>query len=501
MRLSLPFRPSLKRFGLGRLGLRARIAAAFALSGLLLSSIISLTTLGLTRQNLLQERDSSTFAEFVNNARRVRNELTSETDDEGRRAIVERLGQTSGTFPLLRVGEAWTAADPLVFGREAVPDSLLRFTEAGTPARMRAAIGDAVVIVSALPITSTGVEATYFEAALLNDIDDTLDALTVILLGAAAVTTVLAASLGVFVARWLMRPLAKVSTAAEALAAGALDTRLDPPADADLASLTVSFNEMARALEDRIARDARFASAVSHELRSPLMTLTASVEVLSNSAEELGERGRIAIDLLADDIARLHRLVEDLLEINRYDVGIADLRAEPLDAVEFVQQAISVQGTRSAQGTRCEIDCQVTTEARGTVLWADKRRLAQVVSNLVDNAVKYGGGRVHVGIDRLGDRLLLSIEDDGAGVAADEREMIFERFSRGRAGGRRGRGSGSGLGLALVNEHVSVHGGRVWAEDRSDGLPGARFAVELPIAPDGVADGEESFSTAGGAVP
>ncbi len=495
MHLSQPSGPGLRRFGLGRLGLRARIAAAFALSGLLLSSIISLATLGLTRQNLLQERDSSTFAEFVNNARRVRNELTSETDDEGRRAIVERLGQTSGTFPLLRVGEAWTAADPLVFGRESVPDSLLRFADAGTPARMRATIGDSVVIVSVLPITSTGVKATYFEAALLDDIDDTLEALTVILLGAAAVTTVLAAFLGVFVARRLMRPLAEVSTAAEALAAGALDTRLDPPADTDLASLTASFNEMARALEDRIARDARFASAVSHELRSPLMTLTASVEVLSNSAEKLGDRGRIAIDLLADDIARLHRLVEDLLEINRYDVGIADLRAEPLDAVEFVQQAISVQGTR------CEIDFQVTAEARGTVLWADKRRLGQVVSNLVDNAVKYGGGRVYVEIDRLGDRLLLSIEDDGAGVAADEREVIFERFSRGRAGGRRGRGSGSGLGLALVNEHVSVHGGRVWAEDRSGGLPGARFTVELPIAPNGVADDEASISAAGGAVP
>ena len=459
---------------LGRLGLRARITFAFALTGLFLSSIISLATLALTRQSLLAERDSTSFSEFVNNGRRVRNELTSETDDEGRRAIVERLGQTSGTFPLLRVGEAWTAADPLVFGRESVPASLRRLADEGTPARMHTAIGDRTVIVSALPILGSGIEATYFEAAPLDGIRDTLDALAVIVFGVGAFTTLLAALLGWWAARRLLKPLVDVRTAAEALAAGALDTRLDPPGDADLASLAASFNEMARALEDRIARDTRFASAVSHELRSPLMTLTASMEVLSNSSDELAERGRIALALLDEDIARFRRLVEDLLEINRYDVGAADLQAEPLKVAEFVRQAISRLGSG---------DVGFTAEpgADTAVMWADKRRLAQVVSNLLDNAAKYGRGEIHVGIERRGGLLRLSVEDNGAGVAVEERQVIFDRFSRGRAGRRRGRGSGSGLGLALVAEHVALHHGRVWAEDRPDGRPGARFVVELPV--------------------
>lgn len=458
-----------------RLGLRARITIAFAVSGLLLSSVLSLATLALARQNLLDERDSTSFSVFVNNGRRVRNELTSETDDEGRRAIVERLGQTSGTFPLLRVLGGWTAADPLVFGSESVPTSLLALVDAGTPARMRTKIGDSVVIVSALPIPGPGLEATYFEAAPLDEVEDTLEALAAILFGVAAGTTVLAAALGTWVARRLLKPLVDVRTAAESLAAGALDTRLDPPADADLASLTASFNEMARALEDRIARDARFASAVSHELRSPLMTLTASMEVLSNIADDLGERGRIALTLLADDISRFHRLVEDLLEINRYDVGTADLQAESVDVVEFVQHAISRSGTSG-------VDFHAATGSERAVLLADKRRLGQVVSNLVENAVKYGKGEIRVGVEPRGDRVLLSVEDDGAGVAVEERDLIFDRFSRGRSGSRRGRGSGSGLGLALVSEHVGLHGGRVWVEDRLDGLPGARFVVELPVS-------------------
>ncbi len=470
-------RPTLLPFFVRR-GLRRRITSAFAVGGLLLASTISIATLTLTRQNLLEERDDTAFSVFANNGRRVRNELTAETDDEGRRAIVERLRQTSGTFPLLRVGDEWTSADPLVFNREAVPASLLELVESGIPARMRTTIGVSTAIVSGVPIPGTPTNAIYFEAAPLDDIEDTLDTLAIILFGVAAVTTLFAAAFGWWAAGRLLNPLFKVRTAAEALAAGALDTRLTPPDDADLASLTASFNEMARALEERIARDARFASEVSHELRSPLMTLTASVEVLYNMADELGDRGRTALDLLSDDISRFRRLVEDLLEINRYDVGTADLEAEEVHIVEFVQHAIFQFGLDST----AEVDFQAASGMEHTVLMADKRRLGRVVSNLVENASKYGDGEVLIRLERMDGLVQLGVEDNGPGVIPAERELIFDRFHRGRAGGRRGRDSGSGLGLALVAEHVGLHGGRVWVEDRPDSTPGARFVVELPVS-------------------
>ena len=457
-----------------RLGLRTRISLAFALGGLVLSSTISVATLALTRQNLLEEREETSFTVFANNGRRVRNELTAETDDEGRRAIVERLGQASGTFPLLFVEDTWTAAEPLVFDGESVPAPLRDLVAAGTPGRMRAVIGGRPAIVSAVLIQGPGPEAIYYEAAPLDDIQDTLDALAVILFGVSAVTTLLAAATGWWAARRMLKPLAEVRAAAESLAAGALDTRLDPPADADLASLSASFNEMAQALEDRIERDNRFASEVSHELRSPLMTLIASVEVLANSRGELSERGRTALDLLAADIARFNQLVEDLLEISRYDDGTAALHNESIDVVEFVQQAIARQG-------RDDVGFAPDPAASGTTLLADKRRLAQVVSNLIDNADKYGAGEIVVDIERRPDRVLLGVEDNGPGVAPEERRVIFDRFNRGRLSGRRGRAGGSGLGLALVAEHVDLHQGRVWVEDRPCGGPGARFVVELPV--------------------
>jgi len=413
---------------------------------------------------------------FANNGRRVRNELTSETDDEGRRAIVERLRQTSNTFPLLRVGDAWTSADPLVFNQQTVPPLLLELVESGSPAKMRASLGNSVAIVSGVPIPGAPTDVTYFEAALLGDIEDTLDTLAFILFGVAAVTALVAASVGWWAAGRLLNPLVKVRTAAEALAAGELDTRLTTPQDADLASLATSFNEMARALSERIARDARFASEVSHELRSPLMTLTASVEVLYNMADELSDRGRTALDLLSDDIARFRGLVEDLLEINRYDVGTADLEAEQVHIVEFVQQAISQFGLDST----VKIDFQAALGTEDTFLPADKRRLGRVVSNLLDNASKYGEGEVRVRLEQHGGLVRLGVEDNGPGVEPAERKQIFDRFHRGRAGGRRGRDSGSGLGLALVAEHVALHGGRVWVEERA-GARGARFVVELPV--------------------
>ena len=128
--------------------------------------------------------------------------------------------------------------------------------------------------------------------------------------------------------RRAVRPLRDAAKAAQAIAAGNLDTRLDVTDDRDLARLTTSFNEMVAALQHRIERDARFASDVSHELRSPLMTLAASTEVLQSRRDEMPDRAQAALDLLVADVARFQGLVEDLLEISRVDGGSAQLNLE-----------------------------------------------------------------------------------------------------------------------------------------------------------------------------
>ena len=304
--------------------------------------------------------------------------------------------------------------------------------------------------------------------------DDRHRSIGVVLVAASFATTLLAAALGAWAAGRALSPVGDVRRVAASLAAGELDTRLQAPADADLASLAASFNGMAQSLEDRIERDARFASEVSHELRSPLMTLSASVEVLNNNRDSMPERGQQALGLLNDDIQRFTQLVEDLLEISRFDVGTASLQSQPLHFVEFVRQAVT-------HSTRPDSLVVATPDVGDLVVSADKRRLAQVIANLIENADKYGSGGIEVQISTYGEAAILAIEDEGPGVAEAEREIIFDRFSRGSSGGRRGYDTGSGLGLSLVAEHVGLHGGRIWVEDRLDGNRGARFVITLPI--------------------
>jgi signal transduction histidine kinase len=308
----------------------------------------------------------------------------------------------------------------------------------------------------------------------LQDVEDALDALGVSLLGASLVTTLAGAGLGWWASRRALRPLSGVSSAATALAAGRLDTRLEPSDDPDLRSITASFNDMAQALQDRIERDARFASDVSHELRSPLMTLAASIEVMDNQREDLPERARAALDLMVGDIDRFQALVEDLLEISRFDAGVVRLELEEVHLAELVMQAVS-------HSTDADVPVELDAELAGVVVQADKRRIVRVIANLLDNASKYGGGATSVSLRQAEDGVQIAVEDRGEGVPEEDRELIFNRFNRGSVAGRRGSSEGVGLGLALVAEHVNLHGGRVWVEDRRDGEPGARFVVELPV--------------------
>ena len=166
--------------------------------------------------------------------------------------------------------------------------------------------------------------------------------------------------LGVFAARRAVRPVADAAQAAKAIAGGHLGTRLPPSDDPDLGVLAASFNDMASALQLRIERDARFASDVSHELRSPLMTLSASVEVMEARRNEMPDRAQAALDLLASDVSRFQGLVEDLLEISRFDAGAIRLHLEDLQVVAVRAQrrrrqlgpVVGRHGERAGRGRR-----------------------------------------------------------------------------------------------------------------------------------------------------
>jgi signal transduction histidine kinase len=262
--------------------------------------------------------------------------------------------------------------------------------------------------------------------------------------------------------------------------------------------LVSNFNAMVDALEDRIDRDARFASDVSHELRSPLTTLNAGLHVLQNNRDEMPERAQHALDLLAADVDRFTQLVEDLLEISRFDAGAVRYEPEEVALVPLVQATVANLGYP-------DVPVDTDTDLDDVVITCDKRRLVRIVANYLHNADRYADGATGVWIERHDpdpfnpfDELTIRIgvEDSGPGVPEAERERIFDRFNRGDQGGSRGADVGVGLGLALAAEHAALQGGRVWVEDRTDGGEGACFVVELPLVEPTERDDEDDLSAA-----
>ena len=453
-------------------GLRTRIILAFVLTTLLLSGLLTVTVFALTRQNLLNGRENDALATVGFNASSVSRRLSPDIESEALQNLVSTLATPEGSRPVLRVGGDWFQQS-FEFESGDIDERLRRTVEGGRAAQMRYRVRDKPFLVMGIPIP--GHNASYYEATPLDEIENTLGSLSIILASGAGAITLASGGVGFWTSRRLLRPLVDIGEAAQSIARGDLNTRLEAGAARELAALTDSFNDMVGALQRRIARDERFASEVSHELRSPLMTLTASVEVMNTRRAELPERARTALDLLTEDVDRFEHLVEDLLEISRFDVGTAELDLDAFNLLEFVENAVSATST-------ADIPIVCDPNAARVRVQADKRRLVQVIDNLLSNAQKYAGGATSITLGRQGRGVEIVVEDAGPGVTAEDREHIFDRFSRGREAGERGVSTGMGLGLALVAEHVRLHQGRVWCEDRPDGLPGARFVVHLPIA-------------------
>jgi len=238
---------------------------------------------------------------------------------------------------------------------------------------------------------------------------------------------------------------------------------------------------------------------VSHELRSPLTTLAAAMEVLEADREELPPRSQRALQLLSDDLRRFQRMVGDLLEMSRAEAGSVDIFLEEVQVAELVQRSVETgfgHMVARGPGPGGPPDVDVDPAVRGWRVGVDKRRFERVMVNLMENANHYGGGvtgiAVRPGHEDVGDvsagmgdsrRVDVIVDDQGPGIEPLERTKVFERFYRGSASGRRGASTGTGLGLALVAEHMHVMHGEVRVESSPAG--GARFVLTLPVLPDG----------------
>ena len=442
-------------------GLRVRVASGFAAGALALSATMAFASYEIIRHALLREREETAVRAAYYDAAVVRAGITTALRPDIA-AVLRSLDTGETRRALVHRGGAWYSRNADAGLTGAVPEQLQEQAADGRPVVQRVRADGVPTLVVALPLTE---DTVFYEVDSLAELDHTLRVLTAVLTGVAIGTALAGAALGAYAGRYVMRPLARVADAAQGIAAGASDARLDPAQEPDLARLTTSFNAMVDELSARVERDRRFAADVSHELRSPLQTLAAAASVLDRRKEHLDSRTATAAGLVTDEVRRFQHLVDDLLTLARSDQP-AD-RA-PVDVPELARSVCRERG----------VPPEVLSSA-GPAIWSvDRRRVAQLLGNLLDNAVTHGGGVVAVRLDREGGRGSIEVDDDGPGVGPEDRPVIFDRFVRGRAAGTRGGSEGTGLGLAIVAQHAAAHGGTATVLDSPGG--GARFRVELP---------------------
>ncbi|MFE5723214.1 sensor histidine kinase [Streptomyces erythrochromogenes] len=314
----------------------------------------------------------------------------------------------------------------------------------------------------------------YMYKSLAQERDD-LNALAWSLTIATILALLGSALLAQAAARTVLKPVQRLGDAARRLGEGELDHRLDVSGTDELADLSRTFNKTAEALEKKVAdmsareeSSRRFVADMSHELRTPLTALTAVAEVLEEEVEDLDPMIAPAVALVVSETRRLNILVENLMEVTRFDAGTAKLVLDDVDVADQVTACIDARAWLDA----VELDAE-----RGIVVRLDPRRLDVILANLIGNALKHGGSPVRVSVTVEGDWLVIAVQDNGPGIPEEVLPHVFDRFYK--ASASRPKSDGSGLGLSIAVENAHIHGGDITAANVPGG--GALFTLRLPV--------------------
>ncbi|MFJ1698068.1 ATP-binding protein [Streptomyces sp. NPDC088252] len=314
--------------------------------------------------------------------------------------------------------------------------------------------------------------------------DDTAALLDSVRAGVAPVV-LLSAVLALLAAGTVLRPVRKLGRATRELAAGDLGSRVAVTGHDELADLARTFNESADALQasdaelrEQEAKARRFVADVSHELRTPLAAMTMVATVLEEDADQLPPDAARAARTVGAETARLARLVEDLMEISRFDAKAVRLNATGTDLADTVRASLALRGWTDRVRTDLQEDVRAVV---------DRRRIDVIVANLVGNALRHGAPPITVTLGTAlaadGEWVTLEVADRGPGLPPGARERVFDRFYKADEARTRGTaddsGQGSGLGTAIALENARLHGGTI---DVADGpRRGAVFTLRLPL--------------------
>lgn len=472
-----------------RIGLRTRLVLAF----LLVAAVSAVTTASLTyreaRNAILQQAQDTAVSSFRDRVQGLGTALPVErlTLQEELR----RIARQSKPHPWVVFAE---------YGSVRVSSGTSPVSTVITPALRRAALarphgafqrvdkdGTPYLTIAVPTVFDTGqsVRPTgliLYAVMPLTDEADTVQAMVTSARDGALPGLAVAIIPALLAARSVLRPVRDLSRAAQNMGRGRLDTRIPVRGSDELADLAHTFNESALALERSVdelrraeARARRFASDVSHELRTPLAGMLAVTEVLDEDAARLAPDTAAAARLISAETVKLAVLVEDLMEISRFDARAAELNTDEVDVARTIRKTLTIRHWTDPAQVRAALPDGIRARL-------DPRRFDIIVANLVGNALRHGSAPVRVTLRTEGDAFVTEVSDSGPGIPPDALPHIFDRFYKGDPA--RSRSSGSGLGLAIAQENVRLHGGTVRAANGPHG--GAVFTVAIPLTAEAV---------------
>jgi signal transduction histidine kinase len=372
------------------------------------------------------------------------------------------------------------AASPagLTAALAAIPSPLRSLVSGGQLGYAWTTLGGRPVLVVGGRLPPSGPDFYFVHDA--SAIEQTLDLLRLGIGVVALILIAIALLVARVVARGVLAPVVAAGRAAERIELGDLSARVPVTSRDEFGAWAERFNRMAEALGDTIGQlraaqtqNRRFVADVSHELRTPLAALVAEASILRESLGSLPDESRRAGELLVSDVARLRTLVDELMELSRFDADAEQIAPEPVDLARLVAAVVA----------RRSPEADVDLPAGPVTIETDPRRLERILGNLLDNAREHAPGTPVVvtlagtPAARDGDGAIeISVADGGPGVERDRLDRIFDRFYK--ADPSRHGGS-SGLGLAIAGEHAALLGGALRAENRPEG--GLRITLRLPV--------------------
>ncbi|WP_354263289.1 MtrAB system histidine kinase MtrB [Arthrobacter sp. OAP107] len=443
-----------------------------------------------TRYNVKQVQDTFDGAQVTDQSSVITLVYDTLNAVEGKGSVIQRRYVFEAMPEQTKPRNRWVesrASDQLTISvippdlRKAVQDSgkeqFWASTEfpVGTEDRPGIAVGNKVTF-----------NGTVYELYLIYDLNtaqQTLNEIQNVLWAGGAALILMIGAIAWYVTRNVVSPVSHAAVVSEKLAAGQLQERMVVKGEDEVARLGASFNHMAASLQEQITQLAtlsqmqqRFVSDVSHELRTPLTTVRMAAEVLYDARDDFDPINKRSAELLYNQVERFQSLLADLLEISRFDAGVAMLDAEATDIVQLISHVME-----GAAPVAEEYGSKMTLNAPegSVVVEMDSRRIDRILRNLILNALEHGEGQpVNISVASNADAVAVTVRDHGIGMSPAEAARVFDRFWRADPARARTTG-GSGLGLSIATEDTKLHNG--WLQAWGNTGVGSSFRLTLPL--------------------